>query len=63
MSKIHVIALLFSLAVNLPSAGQGNKRPNKRPNQKPETAARQQDFAPKLLVPHDVKSASGRLGA
>jgi hypothetical protein len=51
MSKIHLLALLFSLAVNLPSTRQGNTRPN----QEPETAARQQDFAPKLLVPHDVK--------
>ncbi len=54
MRKICLIALLFSLAVNLPSAGQVSTRPN----QEQETATHQEDFTPKLLVPHDVKVLS-----
>jgi hypothetical protein len=51
MSKLRLAALQFSLAISLISTAQVNARPN----QEPETTARQQEFAPKLLVPHDVK--------
>ncbi|HZS27291.1 MAG TPA: hypothetical protein VFB76_08665 [Candidatus Angelobacter sp.] len=51
MSKHLLAALLLSTAVSLTSAAQVGAQPN----QEPETATHQQDFAPKLLVPHDVK--------
>lgn len=50
MSKTRLVALLFSFVVNLTIAAQVSAPPSLEPE-----ATKQQDFTPKLLVPHDVK--------